>query len=173
MGQRINSKNKLSRIPARGHRWGCLTWYQIFYHHFVLFNSECVSVEKLTSKCFLSVLFTHLPLIHHFPSPQLVPSAHGKCLVWHTSTPPEVPVHHKVLHVLAASGQCLESSPNVNWHCRLASYEVPGRSPGSCMGFCGLSIKHSPAKQMPNNINTELVRACRGRSHFRKYHMRK
>lgn len=92
----------------------------------------------------MSVLFTHLPLTHHFPSPQLVPSAQGKCFVWHTSKPPEVPVHHRVVHVLAASGQCLDSSPNVNWHWRLASYRVPGRSDGSLMGFWGLSIKHSP-----------------------------
>lgn len=84
--------------------------------------------------------------MHHFPSPQLVPSAQGKCLVWHTSSPPEVPVHHSVVHVLAASGQCLDSSPNVNWHCLLASYSVPGKSEGSWMGLWGLSNKHSPEK---------------------------
>lgn len=137
---------------------GCLMWNQMFgslcSSQFQILNKcVCVAVEKLTSKCFLSVLFTHLPLIHHFPSPQLVPSAHGKCLVWHTSNPPEVPVHQRVMHVLAASGQCLDSSPNVNWHCRLASYKVPGRSEGSCMGLWGLSIKHSPAKKNATAIS--------------------
>lgn len=113
-----------------------------------------MAIGKLTWKCILSVLFTHLPLIHHLPSAQLVPSAQGKCLVWHTSKPPEVPVHQRVVQVLAASRQCLDSSPNVNWHCRLASYKVPGRSEGSWMGLWGLSIKHSPAKEMPSHYKT-------------------
>lgn len=55
-------------------------------------------------------------------------------------------MHHSVVHVLAASGQCLDSSPNVNWHCLLASYSVPGKSEGSWMGLWGLSNKHSPEK---------------------------
>lgn len=58
-----------------------------------------------------------------------------------------MPVHHSVVQVLAASGQCLDSSPNVNWHCLLASYNVPGKSEGSWIGLWGLSNKHSPEKK--------------------------
>lgn len=121
----------------------------------ILKEYVCVVTEKLTCKCISSVLFTHLPSRHHFPSPQLVPSAQGKCLVWHTSKPPDMPVHHRVAHVLSASAQCLDSSPKVNWHCRSASYRVPGRSEGSWRGLWGLSSKHSPATEMPTNIKEQ------------------
>lgn len=54
------------------------------------------------------------------PSPQPVPSAQGKCLVWQTSWPWAFPVHHS-LEQGCMKGQGLEPGPKASWHwrCRL------------------------------------------------------
>lgn len=98
----------------------------------------------------ISCLSMHVPLMQSWPSPQLVPSAHGKCLVWHTSCPRVFPVHHKRWHGACMNGHGFELAPKASSHCRSKPYDAPGSTSGRVNGFWGWSSRQSPAK-MSNN----------------------
>lgn len=106
----------------------------------------CVAVDN-SSKCSLLVWFRHWQLeAHHFPLHSWCHLGQGKCLVWHISNPPGVPVHQRIR---ASAGGVRRSCPNVScfvgWHCTR-----PRGDRRELYERWGSSIKPSPAKKNTN-----------------------
>ena len=74
--------------------------------------SPCVTLTFTFWTC----LSVQTPRSQDCPSPQWVPSAHGKCLVIHTRWPLDFPVHHRRPHGGCMKGQGLEPSPKASSH---------------------------------------------------------
>lgn len=107
----------------------------------------CEGTLVLVISCFSM----HVPRMQSCPSPQLVPSAHGKCLVWQTSCPRVFPVHHNRWHGACMNGHGFELAPKASSHCRSKPYDAPGSTSGRTNGFWGWSSRQSPAKMSNNN----------------------